>query len=158
MDYGHVRLVISELFVFQATGFPTDYAVLARLKRETELFQYPLSSIILSPRMRYLRQDEISNPANAIDVVPMDVPCGEVREVLLVGLEWPVAPLRVEREGILDYFVHLILVQPPQLQRVVHSAGHDPLPLQVEVRAQYLVPVTLNAAENGDAHISLDVP
>ena len=55
----------------------------------------------------------------------MDVAGGEVGEVLLNGGERPVAFARHESVGAGDGLLHGFGVQPPQLQRVVHSTRYD---------------------------------
>ena len=42
-----------------------------------------------SVKSSHLGKDEVPQPANAVDVVPVNVPCGEIWEVDLLGDERP---------------------------------------------------------------------
>lgn len=44
----------------------------------------------------HLGEDEAAQPADTIHIVAVDVPCREVREVLLDGGEWTNGVTRVE--------------------------------------------------------------
>lgn len=106
----------------------------------------------------YLRENQISEPADAVHIVPVNVSCGEVWEVNLQRHERPGNVFRrdglnavlcwtrdeTRRDSPVGFagvvlvrnaygFLHPLRVDPPQLQRVIHPTRHDLLPEQVEV-------------------------
>lgn len=58
----------------------------------------------------------------------------------------------------LECLLQALGVDPPHLERVVHSTGHDHGPRRVEICAEYFVSVALYAAENGNAMVCFDIP
>lgn len=129
------RLVVPQRRVLQSSGFPANDAILARLA-----------------------EYKVAVPLYAVDVIPVHVACRKVGKVLQNRLERSPTPRWVPEVRLLDGLLHVGLLQRPQLQRVIHSAGDNALALHVEIRAQHLVAMSLHAAENGNANVRLDVP
>ena len=105
-----------------------------------------------------LGQDEVAEPAAAVNVVAVNVAGGEDGGGPHAGGEGPPAGVRVVGGGQRDGRHQLLGVAPPDLDAVIHPRGHDPRPGEVKVRADDLVPVPLHAAEYCDIVTSLDVP
>ncbi len=156
MDDGH--LVLAGLDVVQLlgqrTGLPADDRVLARLGKDEAA--KPAAAIHIVPirninlLMRYVKKQESRLPVN--------VPGTKVRKVHELGREGLLALVHVVGVGELARCAHGLGVDPPQLERVVHAAGDDVAAEDVEVGAQHLVAVPLDAAEDGHAVVALHVP
>ena len=58
----------------------------------------------------------------------------------------------------LNGVLQLLGVKPPHLEAVIHPGRDNSRACRVEVRAEHLVPVTLDPSEDGDVVLSLDVP
>lgn len=72
--------------------------------------------------------------------------------------EWSRTFVRIKRVTAANRFGNLRLVQAPQLQRMIHAARHNPIAGHIEIGAQHLVSMSLDAAKNGNAHVRLNVP
>ena len=83
--------------------------------------------------LSHLGQNKIAQPSDTVDIIPVNISRGKVRKVVLNGVEGPVGARRVEGVGVTDGFLHLGGLQGPDLQGVVHAAGHDVATLQVDV-------------------------
>lgn len=49
-------------------------------------------------------------------------------------------------------------IQTPQLQRVIHAARHNAISTHIKVYGQHLIAMSLHSAQDGNAHVALDVP
>lgn len=83
--------------------------------------------------LSHLRQHQVAKPPDAVDIVPVDVPGGEVGEVLLHCSKGLVAPVGAEGVGVPDGGLHRLRREGPDLQGVVHAAGYKVLPFAVYV-------------------------
>ena len=107
---GHLGLARLDLLGVEVARLPADDRVLARLG-----------------------QDEVAEPPAAVDVVAMDVARGKVGKVDELRRERLLRLHRVVGVGQGDRRLDAVRVELPQLERVVHPAGHDVVAAHVEV-------------------------
>lgn len=135
MEHRGACFTVPQLSVLETSRFPADYAVLARLA-----------------------ENKIAVPLDAVDVVAMNVARREVRKVLENRVEGPSVAGGIAEVRLSYRLSHVRLVEGPQFQSVIHAAGYYTRAGHVEVRAEYLVPVTLDTAEYRYTHVRLYVP
>ena len=120
---------------FRMVGFPTDDRIFARLW-----------------------QNEITQPANAINIISVDIASWKIGEILLDGRERLGTFVGSKSVGIANGFFDSGGIESPELQRVVHSGRDNLATLQIEIGADDFVSVAFDSTENRDAVIGSDIP
>jgi len=88
MQYSHCRVIWFE-WLSQAAWLPANYAVFTRLG-----------------------EDKVSQPANAVYVISVDVSCGEIWKVLLQRIKGPRSCPKSVR--VFDGLIDVWFVKPPK--------------------------------------------
>lgn len=78
--------------------------------------------------------------------------------MLVDRLEGAITFVWIERIAFLHRRSDGFLIQAPQLQRMIHSAGHNLIAQHIKVGAQHFIAMTFNAAKYRNTSIRFDVP
>lgn len=58
----------------------------------------------------------------------------------------------------LNLVLELLRVEAPQFEGMIHAAAHNAIATHIEINGEHLVTMSLDAAEDCDAHVTLYVP